>query len=195
MMGPREIAGFLLRVGVLYCLFQAAWLVLGEPFGVCFRAMVAISLGPGDSRRELSVQEIKTAKGETRVEIVNRSLMAQDGSGPVRHLDFNARSLAWRPSCLLAALILASSIPWRRRLTALGLGLFFQQVVMLVFIGFAVWLESAEIGLVDFSPSQKDLLVALKQVILSHLPLVSPVIIWLLVTFRARDLRILREGC
>ncbi|MEI8294083.1 MAG: hypothetical protein WCG66_08850 [bacterium] len=140
--------------------------------------MAAISLGRGDARQELSLESAKTARGDTRVVIVNRSLMAADGSGPVRNLDFHSRSLAWSPACLLSALILASSVPWPRRLRALGLGLLLQHGVILVLLGFCVWLDSAALGLARVPPLTERMLVTAKEGFLHNLPLALPVLMW-----------------
>ena len=64
---------------LLFCLLQTSWILWGDSYRVVFRAMAAISLGRGDERQELSHEPVKTARGDTRVVIVNRSLMAAGG--------------------------------------------------------------------------------------------------------------------
>ena len=178
MKGGMPAGRFLLRFVLIFCLLQASWILWGDSYRIVFRAMAAIYLGRGDARQELSLEPVKTARGDTRVVIVNRSLMAADGSGPVRNLDFHSRSLAWSPACLLSALILASSVPWPRRLRALGLGLILQHGAILLLLGFCVWLDSAALGLAHVPPLTERILVAAKEAFLHNLPLALPVLMW-----------------
>jgi hypothetical protein len=178
MKGGMPAGRFLFRFALIFCLLQASWVFWGDSYRVVFRAMAAISLGGGDERQELSLEPVKTARGDTRVVIVNRSIMAPDGSGPVRNLDFHSRSLGWSPACLLSALILASSVPWPRRLRALGLGLILQHGAILVLLGFCVWLDSAALGLARIPPASEWMFVAAKEALLHNLPLSLPVLMW-----------------
>jgi len=183
MKGGIPAGRFLLRFVLLFCFLQASWILCGDCYRVVFRAMAAIYLGRGDSRQELSIEPVKTARGDTRVVIVNRSLMAADGSGPVRNLDFHSRSLVWSPACLLSALILASSVPWPRRIRALGLGLILQHGAIFLLLGFCVWLDSAALGLAHVPPHTERMLVAAKEVLLRNLPLSTPVLMWVFMLY------------
>jgi hypothetical protein len=194
MKGGIPAGRFLLRFTLLFCFLQASWILLGDSYRIVFRAMAAIYLSRGDARQELSLEPLKTARGDTRVVIVNRSLMAADGSGPVRNLDFHSRSLGWSPACLLSALILASSVPWPRRLRALGLGLILQHGAIFLLLGFCVWLDSAALGLAHVPPLTERMLVAAKEGFLHNLPLALPVLIWAFMLYDKKAFSNARSG-
>lgn len=122
-----------------------------------------------------------------KIEIVNRRLLKHDGSGPVRNLDLDVRGLGWKPTALLMALVLASPLPWKRRVAALCWGVLWMQVVVIGFLTFAIWNESSEIGLVTMSPFWKNLAAQWQHNFIAQFSLASPVVVWLLVTFRNGD--------
>lgn len=128
-----------------------------------------------------------------RIEIVNRSLMHPDGSGPVRQLDFDAFKLAWQPCAFLIALVVATPLPWSRRLRALGWGLLVVHGVIVLCLAFVIWRESAEVELVSLSPFWSDLAARWQVGFLTLLSLTCPVVIWVLVMFRSGDFASMRS--
>lgn len=124
---------------------------------------------------------------DTRITIVNRQLMAADGSGPVRHADLPLGRLGGSTCAFLAALILAMPLRWPRRLRALALGLLALHAAIFGVLAFSISVESAEVSLVYFPPGRLAMLRSLERGLLPHLSLVLPLLIWVLVTFRRGD--------
>ncbi|MGB8169129.1 MAG: hypothetical protein WCF18_16650 [Chthoniobacteraceae bacterium] len=120
--------------------------------------------------------------------IVNRTLMASDGSGPVRNVDIDLGRLGTRPLALLLALIFATPIPWKRRAVAAVVGLLLLHVGVLLFLSFCLWVESAEVQLVAFSPTMKALAKGAEAAGVAQFPIAGPVLIWIVVTFRREDI-------
>jgi len=143
---------------------------------------------PADNgQRELSFEtpgEGSARPNDTRIVIVNEALMHPDGSGPVRNLDLN---LGWQSTALLLALILATPVPWSRRRWALLWGVLGLHGFLLLFLGFCIWVDSAEISLVTLSPFGKAITGGCREALAGQLNLAVPVLIWILVTFRRED--------
>lgn len=129
-----------------------------------------------------------------KIEIANRKLLHRDGSGPIRLVNFDVRGLAWSPTALVIALIVATPIPFRRKILALGWGVICVQMVVLVFLGLAIWNESSEIGLVTIAPFWKGVVADFQQSFITQFSMAAPVFIWVFVTFRIADFdRFLRQ--
>ena len=179
---------FVCRFVLVYALLAIPWPGLNTAYGHYFRALGRMVFGDND-RRELSFEapgENERHLHDTRIVIVNRALMHADGSGPVRNLDMNASGFS-RATALLLALIFATPIPWRRRVWAMVWGLLWIHAFILLFLGFCIWNESAEIGLVTLSPFWKSFANGLKEAVIAQLSLAISVLIWILVTFRRGD--------
>ena len=122
-----------------------------------------------------------------KIEIANRKLLHRDGSGPIRLVNFDVRGLAWSPTALVIALIVATPVPLRRKIWALGWGVICVQMVVLTFLGLAIWNESSEIGLVTISPFWKGIVADFQQSFITQFSMAAPVFIWVFVTFRVAD--------
>jgi len=119
--------------------------------------------------------------------IVNPAMMKADGSGPVRHLDMDTRAFGWKPLFLLFALVLATPLPLGRRMSALLWGSLCQQGFVMLALGFCIWQESSEIGLVSLSAADKEAAMGVRSLLTGQLAVAVPVLIWVLVTFRRGD--------
>jgi len=122
-----------------------------------------------------------------RITIVNPKILNADGSGPVRHLDFDARCLFSGPYLLLVSLIVASPVPWRRRWRTLMLGLPVLALLLISFFEFCLWQESSEIGLVVLSPAQKEIVSLIRSVLTAYQGFLAPIFLWLVITFQSED--------
>ncbi len=180
-------------------LYVGLWLLphlgISDAYGSYFRSFGALFYGNNDER-ELTFQPLDDPShfGFTRIEIANRALLNSDESGEVRHLDFDTMALGCGPTALLIALIVATPIPWSRKRWTLLWGLLWQHVFIILALGFLIWNESSEIGLVILTPFWKHLAVSFKDVLVSHISLTIPVIIWVLVTFRQEDWKLASIG-
>ena len=122
-----------------------------------------------------------------RIVILNRALMARDGSGPVRNLDVNPVGLIWVPVALLGALVFMAPASAARRATAAALGCGAQQVFVAAVLSFAVWHNSAEIGLGNLSPWLQATAPRVSGILLHQITFAGPVVVWFLVAFRRED--------
>jgi len=185
------VAGFLVRLLVVYVILAVPWPAWIGAYGQCFRAMARAVFHDND-RRELTFETTGATSDhplDTRIEIANRALLHEDGSGPVRDLDIDAFFFAWDPTALLIALIIATPIPWRRRGMALALGLPLLQAIILILLGFCIWDESAQIGLVSLNPFWSHVAGVLQGLITEQSAMAWPAMVWIVVTFRREDWR------
>lgn len=118
--------------------------------------------------------------------------MVERGKMPAARVLLSTRYVAWLPTALVAALVLATPIPWRRRLWALAWAL----VLIHAFIGFILWLmilhqynDTPALSLFLLKPFPEKILRALYQVLVTYTGafFAVPVLIWLLVSFRRED--------
>jgi hypothetical protein len=137
--------------------------------------------------------ESKDAK-TTNIQIGNLSLLDKNKQLKAGSFDVNTRYRGYIPTVLLISLVLASPVPWKRRLFALIAGLILitafimlKQWIHLVFICQQIeWLKMD-----DFSARQKSIT---EFVYLNYINTIGPslfvtVVVWLVVTFRIDDLK------
>ena len=181
------IVRFLIRFVSAFMILAIPWPGVNHAYSCFLRGLEQAVFSEEDGRRELSFE----AQGEnskhpydTRIVIANRALLNSDGSGPAWNLDVG---FGWLPMALLLALIFATPVSWFRRGWAMVWeGLAYHGFVLLS-LSFIIWTESAEIGLVTFSPFWKHAIDGVRAII-TQSTLSAPVLIWLLVTFRLEDL-------
>jgi hypothetical protein len=182
-----------LRFVALYAVLLVPWPVLNDVAVDYLRALGAAVYGGIGDRRELDFQSLPAAQPahELRVVIVNRSLMNQDGAGPVRNLDFDAAGLVLRPLALIGALMICTPIPWRRRVKAFLWCVLWEQIIVVGVLGFCIWNESSDISLVALSPFGKEVASSVRQMLVAQLDLAIPILLWIGVLFRRGDERLL----
>ncbi len=185
----KAILGFSLRLVVVYLLLLPPWPLFSDAYGVFFKSLGETVFAESNTRQEFSFETPADSQQflPMRVVIVNQSLMARDGSGPVRNLDFSAWDFGWRPTMLNFALILATPIPWSRRWLVLIAGCALIHLLMLITLRVCIWTESAEIGLLTFTPPWRMVAAGLREALITQLSFAGPVLVWLLVTFRRED--------
>lgn len=182
-----------LRFLACFAFWQVAGLiVLSSADGIyneIFKSVGNLIYGRNDRVKEIGFESLNRGDrlNYTRVVIVNPALMKPDGSGSVRNLDIGTRGFGSTSQALLAGLILASPVSWSRRGRALLWGIFWQQVLVFLTLGYCIWLDSAEVGLVSFSSTGKELATGIKNVLAGALAVATPVLLWVLVTFRKAD--------
>lgn len=185
-MKGRWIAGLLVSVVLIYCALQVSWLLVGRFYEGAFRGVASLVFAVPGAGWEVTFVSREAAKTDTRAEIVNRRLMARDGSGPVRQMDFDIRSMGWNPTALFCALVLASPVSWGRRWRALVVGVVVLQVFVLVALGVSLWLESSHIGLVELSPFWQGIVGTLRQGLADSTHLAAPVLLWVVLILPGR---------
>jgi len=183
----KLIARFVGWFAVLFAIFVAPWPGAGRVEAVCLRYVATQAFGGVHGNREISFEENLGRAEQTRAVIVNRALLNSDGSGPVRNVDIDLDNLVLRPLAVLLALILATPIPWRRRGWAVLSGVAVLFVCLGALLGLCLWVESAELALVDLSGVRKTVAMDFRSATLAQAVIALPVLIWLMVTLRRGD--------
>lgn len=179
-----------------FAIFAAvyAFLVLPTPgmrevCGEYFRRLAMWALVSPQGPAEITVEPYSAPGGaaDTRVVIVNRALIASNGSGPVRNLDLDLGSLGTRSLALLLALIAGTPIAWKRRAQAALIGLLLLHACLFGFLRYCVWAESAELSLVTLGAGAREVASNLKMTLIAQFSVTVPVLVWILVSFRRGD--------
>jgi len=125
--------------------------------------------------------------------------MSQTGSnwhashrGLATCFSFSSRTMAYLPTALVIALVLATGIGWRRRLCALAWGLVWIHVFIVFLLGLMIVMiicAHPELGLFEVSPFWQMTLSLPWEFFLNRTgtPLATTVPIWMVVTFRRDD--------
>ncbi len=191
----RTVLLFALKAAVLYALFVVHWPGITDGYRWMFRqAGNALFYRVGHA----SVVRFEKIDGgsegkDTRVMLQNR----RDGRAGA--LEIRSLYFGYRPTVFLAALILATPIPWRRRGRALAWGL----ICATLFVGLRLWLRVTDafcdpnmLGLYEVSALWRSLLHG-AMLVVSLAPAttyLAPLVLWGLVTFRREDWASLMEG-
>ncbi len=187
MLSRRLIVGFFLRLLPLYVLFVIPWPGLKQTYAHCYGAVATVvfgSLVPGGSVRFEPMS--KPMKGyDVEMHLVNVGTDAKQAAL------VSSRDPAYFQTAFLVSLILATPLPWRRRLMSLlagtalvHLAIFFK-VLLTVLHGFSL----DRVALLSPDPPWDTVLSALNRVAVADIVslLTIPVMIWILVSFRQAD--------
>ena len=192
MFKSKTLALFLLKAVVIYALLALPLSFYDQLYGDFYRKIAGSFF---NTFRETGLVRFKEgAKPEiTHINIGNKDLPRGPG-GAIKTLpiDINTRYLGYLPTILLISLVVASPVPWKRKLMALALGLalvtlliLFKQYISLLWrCDQNPWLQ-----LTDYGDKGKALLNSTYHFIAvtSSSVLYFVVAIWLLVTFRLDD--------
>jgi hypothetical protein len=198
-MPPRSPLRCLLVLALLYGVLIAPWPGVGEAYRAWFRGVGNAVFYRESGRWYVNFQDIPAAEQrglDTRIELANRQQTDAMGRTPVRYLDIAMRGIAWVPLVLSVSLVVATPIPWSRRLRSLAAVI----VAMHVFVLLSFWIHilnnaDAESGpaLVSLSPFLRTIVSALDCVFIEQYGagFVMAVAVWVVATFRRGDLRLL----
>jgi hypothetical protein len=190
--GPaRRAVYFVGRLVLLYLLFTALWPIWKEAYRDAFAAAGQALFGSFGRNGVVRFDRFAEVEGfDIRILLWNRRTRAA-----VTILR-NSRYTGYGLASLLAALVLATPLPWRRRWRALALGM----VLLHLFVAFSLWLllldtfSNGDQLAVIHLPEPLKFLVALAAThlaLFTTLPYVAPFVIWGLVTFRRGDWEVL----
>lgn len=186
MLRDKPLLRFVLRFVVVFALLALPWPHWYDAWQKAFRTIVTHTLAGSNGTREVSVAtpEGGAQVADFRLEIINRSLMNADGSGPVRNLDLNVAQIEMRPIALLFALFFATPISGKRRAYLFAIGVVLLQVGIHATLSICIWRESMELLLVDATSNEKAVATALKDGLVQYFGLVMPFVLWLLLCGR-----------
>ena len=195
-MSPHSrIAAFFLKVIFFYALLMIPWPGVKDGYGYIFRACGNTFFRTFGSTGRVYFHPItdqpvgKDAK-DTTAKLEN---IKSGRRGP---MDMNSRLMGYLPTAFAAALILATPVPWSRRLWALLWGV----LLMSGFAGLELALrfldafsDKNDLMVFSLGPAAKGTVVNLLNV-LGMSPVtayIAPIFVWILVTFRRGDWAIL----
>lgn len=191
MRGRKLIAGFFLRFAVIYALLMAAWPFAGAAYGAAFRLVSEIAFG--ELSRAASVRFEPIGSNSKYASSMDTAVVLRNHRTKARgDLPMSSRYLGYVPTAMVIALVVATPLPWRRRLRALLWALVLTQA----FIGLRVLLKllavfSGSDALATFSLGNAgDATLAFLEVLITTsltASYIGPIIIWIAVTFRAGD--------
>jgi hypothetical protein len=189
-MVPRSrILRFACVFALVYGVLIAPWPGWNAAYGRGLRLLCRSTLGV---QNENSIVTFRAApKGmplDTEIVIADPHRLDSRGGGPALVLGFDSRGVGWVPTALLAALVLSTPVPWRRRMGALVVGEIAVNLYVLLTLKIYIWSEVLHRGETADSFLVR-LAGGLEQTLVTQLgaSIVIPVIIWFAVTFRAPD--------
>lgn len=196
MLHPKLIRGFLIRFGVVYGLLIVPWPGIEEAYAYYFRAIGQYALGSfgskGIVRFEAETERIRyTMPFDTKVLVANREIQLTHGKSRAGSFHTNSRYGGYLPTALVAALILASPLPRRRRLRALCWGMILVHGFILLKLTIEIlcaYNREEWLSLFLLNPLWKTMLFS-AQWILGNVEsgFFVPVLIWIPATFRRED--------
>ena len=188
---PRFLGGFILAIGLLL----APWPGLKDGHAHALRAVGNALFGHFGAKGIVVFRALDDGADplhNTIIYLGNRDRLLPGGQLDVVSVKFSSRYTAWLPAALVAALVLATPLPWRRRWVALGWGLLWVHLfivfVLLVMI-LHQYAESPAVGLHQWTGLPRHALDALHQILVGYIgaSYAVPVLIWIAVAFRRDD--------
>lgn len=187
----RRAVFFLGRLVLLYLLFMALWPVWRDAYRDAFASAGEALFGSFGRNGVVRIDRFEEVEGlDIRIQLGNRQTRAW-----VKFLG-NSRYSGYGLASLLAALVLATPLPWRRRWRALALGM----ILVHLFIVFSLWLlllnafsNGNKLAVIHLPEALKSLvtLAATHFSLSSTLPYAVTFVIWGLVTFCRGDWEVL----
>lgn len=195
MLRTKPLLFFIIKAAVIYILLAAPVSFFDDVYGKIYRkcATTLFHRFHGKGFAQFTEGEYKAI---IRVNVGNLDQVRKNNTAPTTYGYLNIRYLGYLPTILLITLILASPVTWKRKAMALILGLLLlnaiiimEQWLHLMFLSIrATWLN-----LVYFSETKKNIInLAYNYLVrMQGISRFLVVLIWLLVTFRKADLKIL----
>lgn len=187
-MQSKTIAWFFVKVIALYAVLMLPW--FDDAYASAFRAGANVFFrNVGDTGRAyFRPNSVEHPTEDTTVEFGNLRVPGARGA-----FEIDTRNMGYLATAFLISLILATPIPWSRRLIGLLIGL----ALISVFAAFRLYLQLVDVysqsnplSVYTLSPFWQKGLLILKKV-LSMTPVtmyIAPVFVWILVCFRRSDL-------
>lgn len=193
MLRKKTLMLFLLIAVIIYGFLSVPLTVFDEAYGSFYRKVAGTWFSTFRETGFVQFHKIDDP-AQSQVYIGNKTQIDAQGhfNSPLCYI--GTRRLGYYPTILLISLVLASPVPWKRKLFALVTGL----ILLMLLIIFVLWIillwncEAAPwLQLTDFTSTGKKLLTFAYDFFVSSFNALSifVVVIWLLVTFRVEDFR------
>ena len=178
-MTRKSVSRFLVLALCIYGALTLAWPGFGDFYAQCFRGALRGTLGGWNQFREIEIPNAQPAAAVTRIVLVNRNLIANDGSGPVRNLDL-PNATFWNGTALFLALSLATPRRWPSRVSSTAGGALVVQIFVAATVSYALWNEGRHVGLNCLTAGWVGLTDQVQITLVERASLVVPVLVWLL---------------
>jgi hypothetical protein len=190
----RPVLAFACGFAVIFGALSIPFPKWNEIYGGYFRAVCRLVFVREGERRILRFDALppsRTHRLDTQITLANRDRFDRHGNGPAVFLALDSRGIGWIPTEFLAALVLATPVPWRRRTWCLLWGLLFIHLYIVGFVGVYIWNHSdasTGMGLINPGLFWKRAGVALETILTqSGANFSAPVLLWILLLFRRED--------
>lgn len=187
-MRPRLLISRVLLMAVLTIALSVIWPWVGDLYGRAFRTSTSELFRTVSNRWEVEIMPM--ANPRTKLDNVMRLYNRE--AGQKAEQEFSVRYIAYTPTAFLFALIIATPLPWNRRLAALLWGFLWINIwialCMLVLVVYGYSRGNA-MAIYDVSPWVRASIVVLRETVVKA-PVIKytvPAVIWILVTFRRSD--------
>jgi len=187
------VSRFLLVSLLIYGAFLALWGAWGEAYAHTFRMTIGGLFRSVVSGGLVRVEPLAspTAMWDSELVLINRNT-GVEGAQP-----FGTHYLGYAPTALLVALVLASPVPWSRRMLALGWGLLLYHVWIAAGLGMMIvdgYSGMPELELIRTGPWTKRIVsfVTMTMTKSTVTRYAVPALFWVMVTFRSDEVRRLR---
>ena len=197
MLQSKTLLLFLLKAIIIYGLLSAPISFYDQAYGKFYRKVAGVFFSKFRENGFVWFKEWKKP-ATTHVNVGSYALVRPDGTSNTASVDINTRYMGYIPTILLISLVLASPVPWKRRLIGLTAGL----ILLMLLIMFKQWIallwlceQFPWLQLTHFTDTARKLLTFTNTFISisSSTVLYFVVTIWLLVTFRVEDFRVKKE--
>lgn len=183
---------FLCVFAVVYGLLMALWPVWRGVYSQLYSSAAALLFESPGSRAVVHFHRSRNTGDEVKITFYDRKRVDRLGRPiPLLRIAHDIRYGGYIYLAFLAALILATPIPWRRKAWALLWGLILMHVFMAVRLGILILhlLSSEQVSLLALNWFWKETLLLSVQVFtINILPgFVVAIVIWVLVSFRRGD--------
>lgn len=187
----RIISGLFLRLILVYTVLMAAWPLLKGPYSAWHRAVGNTCLSLITSRGIISFQRapVDDVVRDTVIHIQDRRTPGAELLVPI-----SARYTGYMPIAFTVSLVLATPIPWRRRVASLIIAVILAHLFILIWLALSLLDEMSN----PAAPFQLDQFTDIDKRILRFIvtnfvesviatAYVVPIFIWIIAAFRRKD--------
>jgi hypothetical protein len=183
----RDFLHFSLRLLLCYAVLIFPWPGLKQAYGALFRSAANAVVSPLVSTGKVEFVPAQVPNEAWDLEM----RMSVPSSSRSWHAEYSSRAWGYLPTAAVIALIVATPIPWRRRIIALASGLLLIHVFIALRVAIAIaygfsWGTDGEVGILPRAVIEVLLQTVSASPVTSF---VAPILVWVLVAFQAGDLR------
>ncbi len=207
--GIHPLTRFAMSAVLLYICLISIWPLIQNPFVAAVNRAANTLFGTFADQGLVIFERLTDTKNperDTRIFFLNEEMIAQarlQTQGPAadieaQHVDIICRTVAYLPFAMLIALVLATPIPGKRKLPALAAGLVLVAVFVAFKLGIFIWLkfnDFPQLNVALLTTFWKTALTYLNYIVVINIgpSLMTPAVIWILVSFRRPDWQVFRR--